>query len=363
MSFRPEPPFDHGAAPVTGVLLVNLGTPEAPTAAATRRYLAQFLSDPRVIEIPKAAWWPILHGVILRTRPAQSAKKYASIWMKEGSPLMVWTTRQARLLQGYLGERGHRVAVRHAMRYGSPSIGSQLDALRASGATRVLVLPAYPQYSAATTASVIDEVARWSLTRRHVPELRIVNRYHDHPRYIGALAESVRAHWEREGRAELLVMSFHGMPARTLTLGDPYHCECLATGRLLAEALGLSPAQYKVTFQSRFGKARWLEPYTEPTLKALAGKGLKSVDLICPGFSSDCIETLEEIDMEARAAFLTAGGQRFSYIPCLNDRPTHVRALATIAEQHLQGWPTQDAPDADALKRRREAAVAAGAPR
>jgi len=366
MSFRPEPEHTHGRAPTIGVLLVNLGTPDAPTPAATRRYLAQFLSDPRVIEIPKAAWWPILHGVILRTRPAKSAKKYASIWTRDGSPLMVWTVKQAKLLQGQLGEMGHRVKVLPAMRYGNPSIASQLDALRADGATRVLVLPAYPQYSGATTASVADDVARWSMAQRHLPELRFINRYHDDKRYIAALAESVRAHWKAEGRGELLVMSFHGMPARTLALGDPYHCECLKTGRLLAEALGLSDAQYKVTFQSRFGKARWLEPYTEPTLRELAGRGLKSVDLICPGFSADCIETLEEIDMEAREAFLHSGGQRFSYIPCLNDRPSHVRALAAIAEQHLQGWPTTAVPDeaqAAALARQREAAIAAGAAR
>ncbi len=366
MSFLPEPDHVHGRAPSIGVLLVNLGTPDAPTPAATRRYLAQFLSDPRVIEIPKAAWWPILHGVILRTRPAQSAKKYASIWTPDGSPLLVWTQKQAKLLQGQLGEQGHRVKVRHAMRYGNPSIGSQLDALRAEGVTRVLVLPAYPQYSGATTASVVDDVARWSLAHRHVPEFRFVNRYHDDKRYIAALAESVRTHWKAEGRGELLVMSFHGMPARTLALGDPYHCECLKTGRLLAEALGLSDAQYKVTFQSRFGKARWLEPYTEPTLRKLAGHGLKSVDLICPGFSADCIETLEEIDMEAREAFLHSGGQRFSYIRCLNDRPAHIRALAGIAEQHLQGGPTTAVPHAAPaaeLARQREAALTAGASR
>ncbi|MET0207829.1 MAG: ferrochelatase [Burkholderiaceae bacterium] len=364
MSFQPEPPFDHGSAPVVGLLLCNLGTPDEPTPGAVRRYLAQFLADPRVIEIPKLAWWPILHGIILRTRPAKSAKKYASIWTKEGSPLAVWTRRQAGLLQGYLGEQGHRVVVRHAMRYGNPSIASQMDALRAAGATRVLVLPAYPQYSGATTASVIDDIARWSMSHRHVPELRIVNRYHDDPRYIAALADSVRAHWKSEGRADVLVMSFHGMPARTLTLGDPYHCECLKTGRLLAEALKLSAAQYKVTFQSRFGRARWLEPYTEPTLKLMASQGgVKSVDLICPGFSADCIETLEEIDMEARAAFLANGGQRFSYIPCLNDQPVHIRALAGIAEQHLQGWPTRQPPDQEALARQKEAALLAGASR
>jgi ferrochelatase len=225
----------------------------------------------------------------------------------------------------------------------------------------VLVLPAYPQYSGATTASVIDDVARWALSTRHVPELRFINRYHDDARYIEALAASVRRHWASEGRPELLVMSFHGMPQRTLMLGDPYHCECLKTGRLLAEALGLSPEQYLVTFQSRFGKAKWLEPYTEPSLVERAQAGLKHVDLICPGFAADCLETLEEIAQEARQAFLDAGGQRFGYIPCLNDSAEGMRALGELAERHLQGWPTQQAPDAAALQRQAELARRAGA--
>ncbi|MCH7342193.1 ferrochelatase [Pelomonas sp. CA6] len=363
MRFKTEPTLPHGSEPRIGLLFCNLGTPDAPEAPALRRYLAQFLGDPRVVEIPKLAWWPILHGIILRVRPAKSAAKYASVWMKEGSPLAVWTERQAKLLQGMLGERGHRVIVRHAMRYGRPSIASQLDALRAEGVTRVLVFPAYPQYCGATTASVIDDVARWSLKTRHLPEFRFINRYHDAPGYIQALAASVRAHWQREGRGDKLVMSFHGMPERTLHLGDPYHCECLATGRLLAEALGLQRDQWMVTFQSRFGKAKWLQPYTEPTLRQLAGQGLKSVDLICPGFAADCLETLEEIAMEAREAFLHSGGQRFSYVPCLNDDRQGMRALTELAERHLQGWPTRDMPDAAAAARQREAALAAGAPR
>ncbi|HEX2011483.1 MAG TPA: ferrochelatase [Roseateles sp.] len=363
MSYPAEAPHTHGSATKTALLFCNLGTPDAPTAAATRRYLAQFLSDPRVVEIPKLVWQLILHGIILRVRPAKSAAKYATVWLPEGSPLKVWTERQAKLLQGYLGERGHRITVRHAMRYGSPAIDAELSRLRAEGVTRVLVLPAYPQYSAATTASVVDAVARWALETRHLPELRFVNRYHDEPAYIAALADSVRAHWQRNGRPELLVMSFHGMPARTLQLGDPYHCECLKTGRLLAEALGLSQEQYLVTFQSRFGKAKWLEPYTEPTLRARAQAGLKKVDLICPGFSADCLETLEEIAQEARQAFLAAGGREFAYIPCLNDSPAGMRMLTGLAERHLQGWPTRTAPDAAALQEQRARAQAAGAAR
>jgi len=249
------------------------------------------------------------------------------------------------------------------MRYGQPAIAAQLDALRAEGVTRVLVLPAYPQYSAATTASVVDDVARWALKTRHLPELRFINRYHDDPAYIAALAESVRSHWQREGRGDKLLMSFHGMPARTLALGDPYHCECLKTGRLLAEALGLSKEQYLVTFQSRFGKAKWLEPYTEPSLIQLARQGLKSVDVICPGFSADCLETLEEIAQEAQQAFKNAGGQRFSYIPCLNDSPAGMRALAELAERHLQGWPSKTPSAAAELQQQRQRALDAGASR
>ena len=366
MSFLPEPIQPHGTAPAnsdTAVLLCNLGTPDAPTAAALRRYLAQFLADPRVVEIPKLVWMLILHGIILRVRPAKSAAKYDTVWIagpEGGSPLKVWTIKQAKLLQGFLGERGVRVQVAFAMRYGDPAIAATLDALKRDGVRRVLVLPAYPQYSGATTASVIDDVARWALQTRHVPELRFINRYHDDPAHIAALALSVREHWQREGRADKLVMSFHGMPARTLELGDPYHCECLKTGRLLAEALGLQAGQWLVTFQSRFGKAKWLEPYTEPTLVKLAGEGLQSVDLICPGFSADCLETLEEINQEAREAFLHAGGQRFTYIPCLNDHPAGIHALADLVERHLQGWPIS-APDTAALARQRERAVAAGA--
>ena len=361
MQFTPEPPFVHGTEPKVGILFCNLGTPDAPTAPALRRYLAQFLADPRVVEIPRFIWMLILHGLILRVRPARSAAKYAKVWTSEGSPLKVWTDKQAKLLQGYLGERGHKVLVRPAMRYGNPSIADQLDGLRRDGTTRVLVFPAYPQYSAATTASMADDVARWMLQTRHLPELRFINRYHDDPGYIAALAASVRQHWKQNGRGEMLVMSFHGMPARTLALGDPYFCECQKTGRLLAEALDLGESQYLISFQSRFGKAKWLEPYTESSLKQLAAKGVKRADLICPGFSADCLETLEEIAMEAKTAFLGAGGQDFSYIPCLNDSEVGMRALTALAEKHLQGWPTQGQPDIKAAQAQREAALAKGA--
>lgn len=363
MSFAKEPDFQHGQTPRTGVLLVNLGTPDEPTPKALRRYLGQFLWDPRVVEIPRAVWWLILHGIVLRVRPKKSAEKYASIWTPQGSPLRVWTEKQTNLLTGFLGQHGHQLRVRHAMRYGQPSVASQLDALKAEGVDRMLVVPLYPQYSGATTASVMDEVFRWGQQTRRLPELRHVNHFHDDADYIASLAESVREHWAREGRPDKLVMSFHGMPHRTLLLGDPYHCECMATGRLLAQALGLSKDQYVVTFQSRFGKAKWLQPYTEPTLRALAKAGTKRVDVICPAFVSDCIETLEEIDMEAREAFLSSGGQAFHYIPCLNDRLDWIRALSRIVEQHLRGWPTQleQQPSAQALRERQERAKALGA--
>jgi protoporphyrin/coproporphyrin ferrochelatase len=343
MPFRPEAPAVDTNRERTAVLWCNLGSPDDPTAAAVRPYLADFLGDPRVVEIPRAVWALILHGIILRTRPAKSAAKYASIWTPEGSPLKVWTQKQAKLLAGWLGERGHRVTVREAMRYGKPSIPAQLDALKAEGATRVLVLQAYPQYSATTTASVIDAVNAWSARVRRLPELRFVNQYHDEPLYIEALANSVQRYWKDHGRPGQLVMSFHGIPERNIRQGDPYQAQCLATAALLAERLQLTREQYRVTFQSRFGRAKWLEPYTEPTLRELGAAGVARVDVMCPGFPADCLETLEEIAMEGREAFLHAGGKEFHYIPCLNDSSDWITALAAIAERHLAGWPTRAA--------------------
>jgi ferrochelatase len=315
-----------------------------------------------VVEIPRVLWWLILHGVILRVRPAKSAKKYESIWMPEGSPLQVWSGKQAALLRGYLGERGHAVVVRHAMRYGNPSVASVMDELKAAGATRVLMLPMYPQYSGPTTASAWDAVGSWAARVRHLPELRFVNRYHDDTGYIEALAQRVLSHWQTHGRGDKLVLSFHGVPRRTLMLGDPYHCECLKTARLLGERLTLKKDELVVTFQSRFGKAEWLQPYTEPTLIELARQGVTRVDVMCPGFTSDCLETLEEIDQEAREAFVEAGGKEFHYIPCLNDSPAWIGALSQIAQQHLAGWPVQP-PDQATLERARDIALAGGAPR
>ena len=358
--FKAEPAFEHGQPERCAVLLCNLGTPDAPTAAAVRRYLAEFLSDHRVVEIPRLVWLAILHGVILRTRPAKSAKKYASIWTAEGSPLRVWTDKQATLLRGYLGERGHPMLVRSAMRYGNPSIPQVLDELKAAGATRILVLPLYPQYSGTTTASVHDAVYGWGRQVRTLPELRFVNRYHDDPGYIKALAKRITDFWTDRGRPDKLVLSFHGVPRRTLALGDPYHCECLKTARLLTEQLRIATTDVVVTFQSRLGRAEWLQPYTEPTLIGLAQQGVKRVDVACPGFTSDCLETLEEIDQEARAAFLHAGGAEFNYLPCLNDQHEWIAALAALAIRHTQGWPASAAPD-EALAAQRQRALQRGA--
>jgi len=357
---QPEPAYAHGTAPTTAVVLCNLGTPDAPTPAAVRRYLAEFLSDSRVVEIPRLLWWPILHGVVLRVRPAKSARKYASIWTPQGSPLRVWTERQAQLLAGYLGERGHRVAVQYAMRYGTPSIGAVLDRVKAEGADRVLVLPLYPQYAASTTASIGDALAAWMRRVRNLPEIRLVKHYHDDPGYIDALRRRVAEHWRINGRPDKLVLSFHGLPRRSLTLGDPYHCECLKTGRLLAESLKVREDFVAVTFQSRFGKAEWLQPYTEPTLIALPKAGVSRVDVFCPGFTSDCLETLEEIDQEARAAFLAAGGKEFGYIACLNDQHEWIAALADVAERNLAGWSAA-APSEGELAASKRRAIAAGA--
>lgn len=337
--YHPEPPYTHGTIPKTGVLLINLGTPAAPTPAAVRRYLKQFLSDRRVVEIPRLIWWCILNLVILNVRPRKSAAKYAQIWTAEGSPLLLHTREQARQLQIELSARlATPVVVEVGMSYGNPSISNAINSLKAQHCDRFLVLPLYPQYAASSTASAFDAVWR-ALTRiRNLPEIRTVRSYHDHPSYIAALAESVRQHWVQYGRAEKLLMSFHGVPKYTLEKGDPYFCLCQKTGRLLAEALGLNQNQYLVSFQSRFGAAEWVQPYTAPTLAAWGKQGVSSVDVICPGFAADCLETLEEIAMECKAEFLNAGGKTFHYIPALSASAPAISALADVAQQHLHSW-------------------------
>jgi ferrochelatase len=343
--YRPEAPFAHDRPPHLGVLLVNLGTPDAPTAVAVRRYLAEFLADPRVVEIPRVAWRPLLHGVILRVRPARSAERYATIWTKDGSPLLVHSQRQRTLLQGYLGQRlkalglpSDHVRVELGMRYGAPTLADALYRLHDAACDRVVLLPLYPQYAASTTGSAVDALFAAAGGLRRVPALRVIDAYHDDAGYIGAVAQSINDYWLKNGRPGKLVLSFHGVPRRSLDLGDPYHCHCHKTARLLAGELGLKPEQYVVTFQSRFGRGEWLKPYTRPTIAALAKEGIRRVDVACPGFVSDCLETLEEIALEGRATFLQGGGAEFHAIPCLNERPAWIAALADLAMRNLEGW-------------------------
>ena len=359
----------HGIPSKTAVVLVNLGTPASPTPSDVRRYLAEFLGDPRVVEIPRPIWLAILHGIILRVRPKKSAAKYATIWTDAGSPLLVHTEAQSRLLRETFFQRGHEIEVRWAMRYadhGPNSIPVVLEQLRAENATRILVLPMYPQYSASTTATAIDQALHWITDLRNQPELRYIRSFGDDTGYISAIADQIKAHWLQNPPPPLpdptyrLVMSFHGLPERSLQLGDPYFCECQKTARLVAEALDLPPESIVTTFQSRFGKAKWLQPYTEPTLIALAKQGVQRVDVLCPGFVADCLETLEEINMEVRAAFLTAGGQHFHYLPCLNENASWISALADLAERHLAGWPLNP-PDPASLQRQAVRAKTRGA--
>jgi ferrochelatase len=367
MSYLQEPAYQHGTISKIGILLINLGTPDAPTGQALRPYLKEFLSDPRVVEIPRAVWWLILNGVILNTRPKKSAEKYAQIWTSEGSPLQFHTERQAKLLKGYLGDRVNApIVVEYAMRYGNPSVASVLARLKEQGCDRILVLPLYPQYAASSTATAFDAVFHALAGMRNMPAIRTVRHYHDHPGYIAALAQNVRDYWQQNGRPDKLVMSFHGVPRFSLDKGDPYHCECQKTGRLLAEALGLDAQQYQICFQSRFGRAEWLQPYTAATLEALGKAGTGRVDVVCPGFVADCLETLEEIAMEVKAGFLNSGGREFHYIPALNERADWMAALTGIALEHLQGWiaaePDQEhAVHAAAESRNRALAMGANA--
>jgi ferrochelatase len=301
-----------------------------------------------VVEIPRPIWWLILNGIILNTRPAKSAAKYAKVWMEPGgSPLRYWTEQQAQLLSQALAKQGGEpVEVAWGMRYGNPSIESAILELRAKGCDRLLFFPMYPQYAASTTASSMDAIADTFRRLRNVPGLRTVRNFHDHPAYIASLASNVRKHWAEHGQPEKLVMSFHGVPRYTLDKGDPYHCECLKTGRLLAASLGLKPEDWIVTFQSLFGRAEWIKPYTEPTVRELAKTGIRKMDVICPGFPSDCLETIEEIGMEVRDAFLEEGGEIYHYIPALNGNEEWISAMLQITNEHLLGWryPEQD-PD------------------
>ncbi len=330
--------------PGTGVLLVNLGTPDAPTPAALRPYLAEFLSDPRVIEAPRWLWWPVLHGVILRTRPRRSAQAYNRIWTPEGSPLRVLSEALADAVRKELARRGHDVEVALAMRYGHPRVADTVAAMQRDGAGRLLVLPLYPQYSATSSGSVADAVAD-ALTRlRWAPELQLLGDYHDHPGYIDALAASVREHWQQQGRGDHLLMSFHGIPQRYARAGDPYPAQCRATAQALRERLGLDEKQATLSFQSRVGREPWLTPYTDASVRRLGADGIQRLDVICPGFAVDCLETLEEIAMQNRDIFRAAGGGELRYIPALNSRPGHVQALCDIIGRRLPPASTDPRP-------------------
>ena len=348
--------FEHARRPRVGVLLSNLGTPDAPTPVALRAYLREFLSDPRVIELPRWKWLPILHLFILTTRPKMSAALYRKVWTAEGSPLLVTAERQRegieRRLHARFGERSDAITVALGMRYGNPSIAAALRALAAAGATRLVVLPLYPQYAAATTGSTFDALFSALQRTRWVPGLRTVESYHDEPGYIAALAASVRERWLAEGEPEKLLMSFHGMPVRYFHDGDPYFCYCQKSARLLAEALGLPAERYVVSFQSLFGKEEWLKPYTDRTVERLAREGVRRLDVVCPGFSADCLETIEEIDQLNREIFLEHGGERFRFISCLNDRDDHLEFLSELVARQIDDWLPAATDDRAATARR-----------
>ena len=360
--FFGQPDFQHGEVPAIGVVLANLGTPDAPDAPALRRYLREFLLDPRVIEMPRAHWWVILHLFVLTRRPKQSAALYKKVWTAEGSPLLVISRRQAAALEAALrGEIGPRLHIAVGMRYGNLSIRAALRELADKGCRRILVLPLYPQYAAVTTGSTFDAVAAELTTWRRVPEIRTIHHYHDDPEYIRVLAASIRDAWNEGGQPDKLLFSFHGIPQRYFEAGDPYFCQCHKLARLAAEELGLPRDRWEISFQSLFGKEEWLKPYTDKTITAMAQAGIRHLDVVCPGFSADCLETLEEIDEQNREIFLHAGGERYRYIPALNDRPDHIRMLASLVQRHLQGWiePDRDEVREPEESRRRAEALRA----
>ncbi len=339
MKFQSQTGFTHKQADKIGVLITNLGTPEAPTKQALRPYLKQFLSDPRVVEVPKAIWWFILNGIILNTRPKKSAEAYSTVWSEEGSPLLVHTKNQTKGLQKKFAEAfGDDVIVDFAMRYGNPSVSDTISKMLNQGVRKLLVLPLYPQYCASTTGSTFDAVAQDFMQRRWLPELRFINEYCENELYIKCVANSIQAHWKEHGRADKLVFSYHGIPKRYLMNGDPYHCQCHKTTRLVAEYLGLQEDEYMTTFQSRFGREEWLKPYTDETLKSLPKKGVKSLQVVCPGFSSDCLETIEEIGEENREYFMENGGENYQYITALNSEPEHIDMLFSLIKDNLQSW-------------------------
>jgi len=337
--YNQEPSYKHGDPPKIGIILANLGTPEEPKTAAVRKYLGQFLMDRRVVEIPRFIWCWILHFIILVFRPASSAKKYAQIWTAKGSPLLVNAKAQSKLLKKYLVRNCKQpVEVSLGMSYGQPSMQKAFNELREKNCTKILLLPLYPQYAASSSASAMDSLWRLLLKTRNVPEIRTIRHYHDHPAYINALKVSVLNYWKKNGKPSKLIMSFHGIPKKSLYQGDPYHCECHKTGRLLAESLNLKDTDYQICFQSRFGKAEWLKPYFAEIIAGLGKQKIENIHVICPGFSSDCLETLEEINMEGKDIFTSNGGRGYKYIPALNTEPLWIKAMAEISTSNLQGW-------------------------
>lgn len=339
-TFEAMPQYEHGTPESLGVLLVNLGTPDAPTPAAVRRYLQQFLWDPRVVELPRPLWWLILHGYVLRYRPSQSAHAYKQVWTEDGSPLLVHSRDVANAVQMQIATKlSGTIHVELAMSYGQPSIDSALNKLYARSARRIIVLPMYPQYSGTTTASVFDTVTSAIGRRRWVPELRFINHYHDAPGYIAAHAANIRDYWDRHGRGDKLLLSFHGVPTETLKQGDPYHCQCHETARLIASSLELADDDWMITFQSRLGRAEWLKPYTDTVLTDLGQQKLSRVDVACPGFAVDCLETLEEIALRYAKLFVESGGGSLNYIAALNARDDHVAFLSRLIVKNAAGWP------------------------
>lgn len=340
--------FEHGLPESTGILVVNLGTPDAPTAPAVRRFLKQFLSDPRVVEYPRLLWWLVLNLVVLQIRPPRSAAAYRKVWTDQGSPLLVFSNEIVAKLRDRMALRsGEKLPVELAMTYGEPSISAAIDGLLERGVRRILIISLYPQYSGTTTASVFDRVAKKLAQLRWIPETHFVNDYHDAQGYIDALAQSVRDDRAQHGSGDLLLMSFHGIPKKNVMRGDPYQSQCQKTARLLADALELGDDEWTLTYQSRVGREEWLSPYTDETISALGKQGLSRLDVVCPGFSADCLETLEEIEMQNAATFTAAGGGELHYIPALNARDDHIEFLATLAEQHICHWPSCDGNDAD----------------
>jgi ferrochelatase len=366
-TYHSSPPYEHGLPESLGVLLVNLGTPDAPTPSAVRRFLKDFLWDPRVVETPRALWWLILHGVILRIRPSRSARAYRKIWSDRGSPLLLHSQDIADAMQTHLSARlSGTVKVELGMSYGKPSINSALDRLHAGGARRIILLPLYPQYSGTTTASVFDAVNAALSTRRWVPEFRFINQYHDASAYIAANAANIREYWEQHGRGDKLLFSFHGLPRKVLLDGDPYHCQCHKTARLIAAALELDDNDWQVVFQSRVGRDEWLRPYADETIAELGKSGVNRLDVVCPGFAADCLETLEEIAMQNGGLFKANGGSALHYIPALNARDDHTTFLARLVEKHAGGWPeaSSDGSEGESItqqEKSRQRALAMGA--